>query len=67
MFENLDFRMLVLVRSKTVGQAYSVSGSRATSGPLYVADWPDSCIYSCLIQFPVVFSDLAFRYLLQYN
>jgi hypothetical protein len=45
-----------------VYQAYSISGPQATSGPWYIADWPYNGLYSWLIQFRVVFSDLPFTY-----
>jgi hypothetical protein len=48
-------------------EAVSVSGPRATSGPQDVADWPCNGLYSRLIEFPVVSSDLPLGYLLQYN
>jgi hypothetical protein len=44
-----------------VMQAYSVSG------PQDVADCPESVTCSWLTLFPVVSSDLPFRYPLQYN
>jgi hypothetical protein len=46
-------------------EAYSVSDPRATYGPRDDVDWPD--IYSWIIQFPVVSSDLPFGYSLDYK
>jgi hypothetical protein len=48
-------------------QAYKTGGPRATPGPRDVADWPDNGLDSCLVQCPVVSSDLTLGYSFNYN
>jgi hypothetical protein len=48
-------------------ELYLISGPRVTSGSRDIADWSNSGLYSWLIQFPVISSDLPFRYSLELN
>jgi hypothetical protein len=49
------------------GLVYSISGLRATASLRDVVDWPNNGLYSWLIQFHVVPSDLPFGYSSEYN